>query len=924
MSFIISKLHKYPDFFQDEKDQGAFDSASSKDANLSSNYSQSEEESNTESNKMEKLSTKPEAFPSTYTSKLYTTFSNNKNSSNVKNDLYSYSMKNENEEKRPETEEYTYEGAIQDYRSRIKSKINVSESVFNKMQDYSRNNEKTEPQTVVPKGQIFKCKEIFELEKPLEINHFESNSSRRVSEDFANAQSVKERLQNFQKSAKQNSNNASNKNINQIGSVKSRLQNFNKTEDTKNNNNSLKPKPNLYMGSYITNKPEEKYQTYLDYGNRDEVSDRSSSPEAELYMNKLNMFNNDLDNLMFIKRPHSSENELDELGSNYPASVSSTEMLGTSSDREDSGIHTADVSCSVSQADEPVELSDLSSSTIPSCIEKLTIEKQKNSEENIKELADSKFSKEFLVRETEDLLNSLRKDASNNKIVVEPIKKPTIAPKPIIYENVEIKPFPANFIIDSEFPLAPPRVIEPPKAKPPPPPPPDTEDIHMKPVSMVKRNNSTKRIKKEINLKRSSFLGLEQPDDGPTDPELAVDRPPDVNSFLQKESKLEKSMYRRLQETGETNLSKVESQDSGLDIERGRLSSDTWCSSIGDSSHGRQDSEHTNSITSEEDEITKKEREIIAMVEKEEQSRDNYYSPTVDSQNQHKIESSSYFPDGKYQDEDSEVLKVKHELLQLEREQQERQRDNFLFGESRSKPRIQNNRHSLENICDNLSLFTDNINYRKSMPELQHVPKDYRKSIPDAPIAYKKRDPAMQYRKSMPDIQHAYFKSTAEYQKSVPENTIGLYANNRKSMPELKTEYQKSAFYSPAVNRQPIMPGKPIRPLAKDQRQRLDPDFAQHPSAKPLRPLTRQSGIPKVPSEGWIQQRQNPEVKNYNQHWLYQVRIEKKHFCKNTFVSFLLNNSQIFISLRLKLLILNKISLSKLQMSIIIPILPFF
>jgi hypothetical protein len=45
---------------------------------------------------------------------------------------------------------------------------------------------------------------------------------------------------------------------------------------------------------------------------------------------------------------------------NYPASASSTEMLVFSSqsgdtDRDDSGIHTADVSCSVSQADEPVD-----------------------------------------------------------------------------------------------------------------------------------------------------------------------------------------------------------------------------------------------------------------------------------------------------------------------------------------------------------------------------------------------------------------------------------------------------------------------------------------------------------------------------------------------------------------------------------------
>ena len=38
----------------------------------------------------------------------------------------------------------------------------------------------------------------------------------------------------------------------------------------------------------------------------------------------------------------------------YPASTSSAEILNDT-DREDSGIHTADASCSVSQADEPIE-----------------------------------------------------------------------------------------------------------------------------------------------------------------------------------------------------------------------------------------------------------------------------------------------------------------------------------------------------------------------------------------------------------------------------------------------------------------------------------------------------------------------------------------------------------------------------------------
>lgn len=775
-------------------------------------------------------------------SNLYTTFSNGKFDNKVSYSTRSNSIEKEYEKPK---EEYTYEGAIQDYRTRIKSKINISDSVFNRMMEYPKNKENIETQSVIPKGHISKRKELFEVEKPVEINHYESLTSKRLSEDFANTQSIRERLQSFEKVSEQNSRNTPNKTAT-ASSIKSRIQNFSKTDDTKNNNYPSKAQ---HITSYITNRPED---ISLDFRNRDEVSDRSSSSETELYMNKLNMFNNDLDNL-FSKRPQSAENEIDDLGSNYPASTSSTEMLGACSDREDSGIHTTDVSCSVSQADEPVEYSFLSSSTI----EKLSVEKDQEASQ-AEETTKHFFTKEYLIKETEDLLESLKRDSSQNQSF-SPAKKPVIAPKPVIYENVEIKPYPpANFVIDPDFPLAPPKVIEPPKAKPPPPPPSDMDET--KPS--MQRNNSTKRIKKEIHNKRSSFLGLD-PTNDQIEPEIPVSKPPDITSFLQKESKMEKSLYKKLQEN-QGSLTKVESQDSGLDIERGRLSSDTWCSSIGDSStmsHGRQDSEQTNSITSEEDEITKKEREIIEIVEKEEKSRDtneftNYYPVN-------KPETKQYFED--FQDQDSEVLKVEHELLQLEKEQQEHMRDSLLFQESRSKLGIHNNRHSLENICDNLNApYNDGLIYRKSMPELQHIPPEYRKSMPDVPNYKKKDQPInLQYRKSVPDIQQAYYKSTSEYQKSLPDNNIGMLVS-RKSMPELKTEYQKSAFYPPMVNRQPIMPGKPLRPK--------DPEFMQH--QKPIRQLTRQSGhvgVPKVPSDGWIQPRQNPEAKSYNQHWLYQV-----------------------------------------------------
>lgn len=759
---------------------------------------------------------------------LYTNFSNSKSSNGTNvSSFHKLYTNSDSDETKPEKEVYTYEGAIQDYRSRIKSKINVSESIFSK-KEFAKPKD-TVP--VVPKGQIFKRKEIFELEKPLEIHHFESSSAKRLSEDFANSQSIKERLQNFEKCAEQ-----------QKTSANTRAQ-----ADRKNNN----------FSATETN-------TNLDNKSNCAMHEHASSPETEHYMNKLNAFNNDLDSLMYGKPSHSSRNnELDDVGSNYNYSCS---------DREDSGIHTADVSCSVSQADEPIEYSDLSANTIPSCIEKLSIEKVKVEDvedaslesrhtpegSRDSDLGDMQndFTKEYLTKETQNFLDDARLDATQNLVLTDQEKKtekPPLSEKPTIvtkvdnvvnYENVEIKPFPLDFDIyaNPDFLVAPPKVIEPPKAKPPPPPPPESEEVMPKPESNLKRLNSTKRIKKEMHLKRSSFLGLGEPYEDQFDPELNLDKPPDINSFLQKESKLEKSLYKKMQENLECGLSKVESQDSGLDVERGRLSSDTWCSSIGDSStvsHGRQDSEQTNhSITSEEEEIMKKEREIIEMVEKEEKSRDTYFP-------QHQSYPSCV------SDQDSEVLKVEHELLQLEKEQLKHQRENFSF-----QTRIKSNGHSLENICD--SYGADRGNYRKSMPELQLVNKEFCRSMPNVPKAD-------QYRKSMPDIQQAYFKSTADYQKTVPGNNSDALLQHRKSLPELKTEFQKSAFYSPQiVYRQPIIAEKTQR---AQRLRELDFPILKHSRSA----MSNLNAPPKiVHSDNWLQPRQNVEPKCYNQHWLYQ------------------------------------------------------
>ncbi|KAF5300388.1 hypothetical protein FQR65_LT01009 [Abscondita terminalis] len=836
--------------------------------------------------------------------------------------------------------QYTYEGAIQDYRSRIKLKINVDDTFLQK-QDHFKNKE-SESSKNIPKVDIFKRKEVFEPEKPVEIQHFESNTSRRLSEDFANSQSIKERLKSLEKCTEQSLKSVD-KSATQVNSLKSRIINLNKQNscDSKNNNSaspaskSTKEKSvTKTISSYLAENSNGQYVASTTSWPKDEISDRCSSPETEIYMNKLNMFNKDLDS--FLGKPRSSHDDLDDdcESCTYPPSILSTDLIGLSSDREDSGIHTADVSCSVSQADEPVEDSDLSSTTIPHCIEKLKKEKEKeiNGTKKVEvELSQlSKFAENNyhsnesnntdhdgsdkntfinVIKQTDDFIKSEQHHASiDSRAEVKPKFEDTksvsskILNTPLYhnYENVEIRNLEVssnNLFCDNHFSLAPPKTMEPPKEKPPPPPPLDSEDDQ----NFV-RSNSTKRIKKELHIKRSSFLGLDEPTDDQLELELSIDRPPDINSFLQKESQLEKSLYRKFR--GNRDACEVESQDSGLESERGRLSSDTWCGSYGDlstPSHDRQDSELTNSVISEEDEITKKEREIIELVEKEEKSRDSNdlttftepatftYSETTNSIKGH---SANYYQPQKinYSDEqDSEVLKVEHELLQLEKEELERRRENIVFRENRTKSYLQNNRHSYENICDSTNIFTqypENVNYRKSMPNLQNEEK-----LP-ADISYycnSLLDAHLQSHKSMPDIQQMYKKSISEHKKTASEGQADRHVlmNHGKSMPDLQQEKSVISFQL-QHNRQPIIAGKPLKLPSKEQRDKgrfmmmnsasFDSSYFQH--IKPGRPLTRPgleglSAIPKsrpLSNDNWIHPKSSldSKPKSYDQHWLFQ------------------------------------------------------
>lgn len=211
-----------------------------------------------------------------------------------------------------------------------------------------------------------------------------------------------------------------------------------------------------------------------------------------------------------------------------------------------------------------------------------------------------------LVKQEVGLVDGLRISSPAS-----PISKPIL---PLTLSNDE------EIIADQPFLLNPPTSVEPPKEKPPPPPVDDDENPSSEPL---KRLNSTRRIKKELRSRRSDFLGIEgQVNDDDLEPELTLTKPPDMAAILAEERRIEQ-LHRRSYDT-DSNYEQDSSHERDSGVELGHV--EDWAKqpvSPDMSQHSRQSSEPFGaSVTSsEEDEITKKEREIMEVLEKEEQWR---------------------------------------------------------------------------------------------------------------------------------------------------------------------------------------------------------------------------------------------------------------------------------------------------------------
>lgn len=254
--------------------------------------------------------------------------------------------------------------------------------------------------------------------------------------------------------------------------------------------------------------------------------------------------------------------------------------------------------------------------------------------------------------------------------------------------------------------------LEPPKEKPPPPPEDDgeigdCEDDETNDQPMKRTNNSTRRIKKEIRSKRSSFLGIEGSKEDEMESLLALN-PTFDDKRLRKQNYIKAGLY--------SNSDTSESRDSGVS-----------------ENHSRQSSEEYEEV------VTAKDVNIMDPVENWSKSQLNSLSYPVNTSSNSKEclkphnvseEVQVRYLEGQIREQE-EVLRVEKELLQIEQEELKRQRENLLFRRNLTKRELQNgekhlkpspNRQSLDNIHSTSNYYVEYpiqlVDYRQSMPNL--------------------------------------------------------------------------------------------------------------------------------------------------------------------------------------------------------------
>lgn len=348
-------------------------------------------------------------------------------------------------------------------------------------------------------------------------------------------------------------------------------------------------------------------------------------------------------------------------------------------------------------------------------------------------------------------------------------------------------------------------VMQPPKEKPPPPPvdaaePNDHDGLDEEPLPQdaMKRINSTKRIKKDIRNKRSSFLGIEGNHDEENFLELGIAPPPDMVEFIKEERRFEKQMYIKagLYDSSDT----AESRDSGVSENHSRQSSEPVTSSSEE-----QEQENSNKY------LNGSRPEIISALEKDkkllEAGKNALAMECRVLGTQQWVYNDGFLQNGEIDPilkaldekerarcieeqirEEEEVLRVERELLQLEQEELKRQRENMMnrkMYEQRIQQQQVEHRRSLQDINANGNLYA-NV-YNGNNTNSYHVQTDHRKSMPNLQeMTLHELEHASSMEKLQPPIPPAKplrVQEYLKYSKQIYSNGNIMDAGTNQSMP---------------------------------------------------------------------------------------------------------------------------------------------
>ncbi|EDW34601.1 GL22332 [Drosophila persimilis] len=337
------------------------------------------------------------------------------------------------------------------------------------------------------------------------------------------------------------------------------------------------------------------------------------------------------------------------------------------------------------------------------------------------------------------------------------------------------------------------------------------------PSPPIKRMNSTKRIKKELRNKRSSFLGIET--DGDLDDvesylELTVAPPPDMAQLLQEERRLEKQLYIKagLCDSSDTG----DSRDSGVSENHSRQSSEHYTNS---SEENDTQSEATppplppppvsglgSEIIYQNETLLAAQTPLLQTV-KGNSAESWTESATAAAAATQSLSEATATANAKMQSieekirEQGEVLRVERELLHFSQEELKRQRENLLLRENIARRELQhgakmlmsNNRRSLQDLHHGLGIGNGMLS---AFQPPQH-----------------QQQPQQQLHPHQPHPQQIYANVPQQQQQQQQQQVAAMYAYQ-----QMDTDYRKSMsdlneFSSRLMLAPPKPPTKPLRAM---------------------------------------------------------------------------------------------------------------